>query len=49
MNIALKEKYDKLLKDFQNISIEYQKFQNLCKKIDMERSNDIQSLEKKIK
>jgi len=54
-NILLKEKYDKLSKDFQtmskdyqNISKEYQLFQKECEELNKARSNQINDLEKTI-
>ena len=47
-NILLKEKYDKLSKDFQNISKEYQSFQKECEELNKARSNQINDLEKTI-
>ena len=47
-NILLKEKYDKLSKDFQNISKEYRLFQKECEELNKARSNQINDLEKTI-
>ena len=47
-NILLMEKYDKLSKDFQNISKEYRLFQKECEELNKARSNQINDLEKTI-